>query len=132
MRLAAKSPWRTSFLIGALLVMPGTAATAGSDGVFEESRDTSSREILLSFGSDDPPESSFRDHIRFSKKRGIEYNRVITTDEQTLFLRLYGPVIKKKPGLGFELKGLEVGDFKVRVKGYGSTKKANLAVRVTF
>jgi hypothetical protein len=74
---------------------------------------------------------SFLDHFHFTKKRGVEYRQVITLDDRKLALTLYGPVVKKKPGLGFRLTGT-VGNHNFVLKGYGNVKRQVFKIQVDF
>jgi hypothetical protein len=91
------------------------------------------REVL--FGDDPapvPPPSFFREHFRFTLKRGVEYRQKFQVREQDLQLKVWGPIVGDNPGLGIALDGLRVEQSRVRIKAYGSTDKSGLQIDVEF
>ena len=49
-----------------------------------------------------------------------------------VLLKIYGPVVKKKPGLRFQLEGLRIGDHPVRMEGFGNVKEGGLRFTIRF
>ena len=131
MRFAASSTPLKSFLIGALLLTSAATARAGDAAIDEELPRHFDREILMSVEDPYGDPESFLDRFHFTKKRGVEYRQVISLDDLEFALTLYGPVVKKKPGLGFRLTG-KVGKHNVQLKGYGNVKRQGITIRVDF
>jgi hypothetical protein len=134
-------------LIAALLLTPGAAAGFGDDGVVDEPLqaplqefpDPSERQILMTADGPVPDDGEpFRDRFHFNVKRGVEYRQEVPLGNSNFLLELYGPVIKKKPGLGFREPGLgfrvtgSVGKYPVLIKGYGDAKKQRVTFRIDF
>lgn len=123
------------FWIGALLMTPG-AAIAADDAEAETQPETRRAERVILAGLDAiPPETEsepFYTRFHLSHKRGVEYRQTIPMGEQKLSLKLYGPVVKKKMGLGLRLRGLRVADHALSLKAYGSRKKQGLKIEIEF
>jgi hypothetical protein len=128
------------FLIAALLLTPGAAAGFGDDGVvdkpqqapLQEFPDPSEHQILMTAGGPVPDDGEpFRDRFHFNVTRGVEYRQEVPLGNSNFLLKLYGPVIKKKPGLGFRVTG-RVGKYPVLIKGDGNAKKQHIAFRIDF
>jgi hypothetical protein len=47
-------------------------------------------------------------------------------------LRIYGPVVRKRPGLRFKLEGLRVGDHPVDVEGFGNMREAGCRFTIRY
>jgi hypothetical protein len=128
MRYAAGSAPFRSFLVGALLLAPAATTRAGDDAVDEAFPRHLERQVLMSVEYPYGTPESFLDRFHLSKKRGVEYRQVISLDDRKFAFTLYGPVVKKKPGLGFRLTG-KIGKHNVLLKGYGNVKR--LGFRLT-
>jgi len=131
MRFAASSTPFKSFLIGALLLTPAATARAGDDAIDEVLPRHFERQVLMSVENPYGAPETFLDHFHFTKKRGVEFRQVLSLDDLEFAFTLYGPVVKKKPGLGFRLTG-KIGKHNVQVKGYGNVKRQGITVRVDF
>jgi hypothetical protein len=144
-------------LIGALLVLP-MAASADDPAPDENPRKLLTREVLLSMDEVPRREVPFRNRFhlskgrglvyrqqirlsgqedvgpsfQLSKKRGLVYRQQLRLGDQDVGLKVYGPVVKKKPGMGIELEGLAIGDHSVDIKAFGNTKRQALTVEVKF
>jgi len=129
------------FLLAALLLIPVAAAGFGDDGVVEEPLQASlqefpnpsKRQILMTAeGSipDDDGQPSWGS-LHFNLKRGVEYRHEVPLGNSNFLLNLYGPVVKKKPGLGFSMTGT-FGKYPVLIKGYGTAKKQHVGFRIDF
>jgi len=126
-------------LIAALLLTPGAAAAFGDDGLVEEPPQAPlqelpnrpERQVLMTAEDPDGDGKSFRDHFHFSAKRGVEYRHEVPLGKSNFLLKLYGPVVKKKPGLGFRVTGT-VGKHPVLISGCGSAKKQRITFRIDF
>ena len=127
------------FLFAALLLTP--VAAAGFGGVVEEplqaplqeSPNPSKRQILMTAEGPLPDDDAqpYRDRFHFNLKRGVEYHQVVPLGNSNFLLNLYGPVVKKKPGLGFRVTGT-FGKYPVLIKGYGNAKKQRVSFRIDF
>lgn len=88
--------------------------------------------VLLSLDPHSVTPGHVRSELRFSLKKGVEYRRHFAVGPRRLTLELWGPIVKKKPGFGVELKGLELGDHDVRVDAYGNTGQGKIRVKLSF
>ena len=144
-------------LISALLVVP-LAASAGDPSPEDKPRTLLTREVLLSMDEVPRREVPFRNRFHFSKerglvyrkelriagqedagpsfhlskKRGLVYRQKLLLGDQDVRLKIYGPLVKKKPGLGIELEGLAIGDHSADIKAFGNTKRGSIMVEVKF
>jgi hypothetical protein len=118
-------------LIGALLLAP-MAARAGDPAPEEKPRKLLTRQVLLSMDQAPRREAPFTSRFRVSKKRGLEYRQQLHLADQNVGLKVYGPVVKKSPGLGVELEGLAIGDHSFDVRAYGSVKRQGIKVEFKF
>ena len=149
-----------SLLIGALLLTPVATAYAGEDVSLQEisqrqvtkkqvSKKQPSkkqvskklkRQILASL--DDPglslkslsdsSQEALSGGFRLSKKGPIQYRRILQIGDDEVTLKLYGPIVKKNPGLRFRVEGLRIGDHPVQVEGFGNMKEAALRFTIRF
>ena len=131
MPFAVGSAPLTGLLIGVLLLAP-MAALAGDPPPEEKPRKLLTREVLLSMDKAPKREAPFSSRFRVSKKRGLEYNQQLHLADQNVGLKIYGPVVKKSPGMGVEVEGLAIGDHSVDIKAYGSVKRQGFKVEVKF
>lgn len=144
-------------LIGALLVAP-MAASAGDPSPEDKPRTLMTREVLLSMDEVPRREVPFRNRFHFSKerglvyrkelriagqedvgaslhlskKRGLVYRQRLRLGDQDVGLRIYGPLVKKKPGMGIEIEGLAIGDHSVDIRAFGNTKRGRIMAEVKF
>ena len=127
-----------ALLVSAMLITPAATAYADDDATNSQDEKKMKRQILESLdepdlGSPDEfSEESWFSSFRLSKKGPIQYRRTLQIGDDEVSLRIYGPVIKKKPGLRFKLEGLRIGDNPVRMEGYGNTKGGGLHFTVRF
>ena len=70
--------------------------------------------------------------FRVSKKGPIQFRQSLQIGDDELSLKISGPVVKKQPGLRFQLEGLRIGDQPVRIEGYGNAKGGALRFGVRF
>ena len=144
-----------SLLIGALLLTPVATAYAADDTSPQEisERQVSKkqvakkqvskklkRQILASL--DDPglslkslsdsSQEALSGGFRLSKKGPIQYRRILQIGDDEVTLKLYGPIVKKNPGLRFRVEGLRIGDHPVQVEGFGNMKEAALRFTIRF
>lgn len=131
MPFAVASALLKGLLIGALLLAP-MAARAGDPAPEEKPRKLLTRQVLLSMDEAPRREVPFRSRFQLSKKRGIVYRQQLRLGDQSVGLKVYGPLVKKKPGMGIELEGLAIGGHSVDIKAYGSTKRQGFKVEVKF
>ncbi len=96
------------------------------------SRKAPEREILFSLDGPATQTSWIRTHFHLTTKKGLEYRHEFSVGEQKLELELYGPIVKKKPGMGVQLRGLTVADHAVVIKAYGNTKKGGVRFKFDF
>ena len=82
--------------------------------------------------SNDFVEEPWFSGFRISKKGPIQYRRTLRIGDDEVSLKIYGPVIKKKPGLRIMLEGLHIGNHSVRMEGYGNTKEGGFRLTVRF
>jgi hypothetical protein len=129
-----------ALLVSAMLITPAATAHADDDPTPNQDATKLRRQILESLDepdltaeeSSDFSEEPWFSGFRVSKKGPIQYRRTLQIGEDEVSLKIYGPVIKKKPGLRFHLEGLHIGDHPVRMEGYGNTKEGGLRFTVRF
>jgi len=124
-----------------MLITPAAPAYA-DDGATLNQEDSKKlkRQILKSFDepdlsaelSSDSSEEPWFSGFRVSKKGPIQYRQTLQIGDDEVSLKIYGPVIKKKPGLRFKLEGLHIGDHPVRLEGFGNTKEGGFRFSVRF
>jgi len=131
MPFAVASAQLQGLLIGALLLAP-MPALAGDPAPEEKPRKVLTRQVLLSMDEAPRREVPFRSRFHVSKKRGLEYRHQLRLGDRIVGLKIYGPVVKKRPGMGLELEGLAIGDHRVDIKAYGSTKRQGFKLEVKF
>ena len=90
------------------------------------------REILFSLDGRATETTWIRTHFRLTTKKGLEYRHEFSVGEQKLKLKLYGPIVKKKPGMGVQLGGLTLADREVVIEAYGNTKKGSIRFKFDF
>jgi hypothetical protein len=127
-----------ALLISAMLITPAASAFADDEVTPNQEAKKLKRQILKSLdGMDLDSKSSgeFAEEPWFSgfgisKKGPIQYRQTLQIGDDEISLKLYGPVVKKKPGLRFKVDGLRVGDHPVHVEGFGNVKGGR--IRFTF
>jgi len=127
---AGSAPFKT-FLIGALLLAPAATARAGDDVIDELIPRPLQRQVLMSVENPYGETESFLDRFHFTKKRGVEYRQVISLEDRKLSFTIYGPWVKKNPGLGFRLTG-KIGEHNFTLKGYGNVKRQGFRFQMNF
>jgi hypothetical protein len=123
-----------------MLITPPAPAYAADDATLNQDAKKLKRHILESLDEPDLSLKSSSDHseepwfsgFRISKKGPIQYRKTLRIGDDEVSLKIYGPVIKKKPGLRFKLEGLHIGDHPVRVEGFGNTKGGGFRFTVRF
>jgi hypothetical protein len=139
LRKSLTAPIR-ALLVSAMLITPAAPAYADDDATLNQDATKLKRQILKSLDEPDlSPETSsdlsekpwFSD-FRVSKKGPIQYKQTLQIGDDEVSLKIYGPVIKKKPGLRFQLEGLNIGDHPVRMEGFGNTKEGGVRFTVRF
>jgi hypothetical protein len=138
-----------ALLITALLVVATEAALADDAISSEELNDFSRvdepalavRESAKSLRAQgalmnmDGPESNgvpFLDRFHLSEKFRVEYRQQFQMGEQDVSLKLYGPLVKERPGLALKLTGIWLGGLPVEVMGYGNIKKQAITFEIKF
>ncbi len=144
---ADSSPLRKSLtapikvlLVSAMLIIPAAPAFADDDATLNQDSKKLKRQILKSLDEPDlSPEASsdFSEEpwfsgFRVSKKGPIQYRQILQIGDDEVSLKIYGPVIKKKPGLRFRLEGLRIADHPVRLDGYGNVNGGGFRFTVRF
>jgi hypothetical protein len=123
-----------------MLMTPPAPAYADDGATLNQDAKNLKRQILESLDEPDLSPKSSSDHseepwfsgFRISKKGPIQYRQTLRIGGDEVSLKIYGPVIKKKPGLRFQLEGLHIGDHPVRVEGFGNTKEGGFRFTVRF
>ena len=139
LRKSLTAPIKT-LLVSAMLIIPAVPAYADDDATADQDTKKLKRQILKSLDEPDlTPESpsEFSEEpwfsgFRISKKGPIQYRQTLQIGDDEVSLKIYGPVVKKKPGLRFKLEGLHIGDHPVRMEGFGNTKGGRLRFTVRF
>ena len=129
-----------ALLVSVMLMTPPAPAYADDDATLHQDAKNLKRHILESLDEPDLSPESSSDHseepwfsgFRISKKGPIQYRQTLQIGDDEVSLKIYGPVIKKKPGLRFQLEGLHIGDHPVRVEGFGNVKEGGLRFTVRF
>jgi len=127
-------------LVSAMLIIPAAPAYADDDATLNQDSKKLKRQILKSLDEPDlSPEASsgfsedpWFSGFRVSKKGPIQYRQTLQIGGDEVSLKVYGPVIKKKPGLRFQLEGLRIADHLVRLDGYGNVNGGGFRFTVRF
>ncbi len=127
-----------ALLVSAMLIIPAAPAYADDDAT--EDAKKLRRQILESLDESDLSVNSSSDFsdkpwfsgFRVSKKGPIQFKRTLELGGDEVLLKIYGPVVKKKPGMRFRLEGLRIGDHPFAVQGYGNTKEGGLRFNIRF
>jgi hypothetical protein len=123
-----------------MLITPAATAYADDDAAHTQDEKKMKRQILKSLDepdlelglSGDFDEEPWFSGFRVSKKGPIQYRQTLEIGGDEVSLKIYGPVVKKKPGLRFQLEGLHIGEHPVRMEGYGNTKGGGLRFNIRF
>jgi len=145
------SPRRRSLLVPipavvicAMLITLAAPALADDDATLSDMRNEDGkqikRQILKSLDepnlgkqkSREAEEQPWFSGFRVSKKGPIQFRQSLQIGDDEVSLKISGPVVKKQPGLRFELEGLHLGDHPVRMEGYGNVKGGGLRFSVRF
>jgi hypothetical protein len=129
-----------ALLVSAMLIMPATNAYADDNATGAQDSERLKRQILESLDEPnlelEPEGKVFEDSLLagfgVSKKGPIRYKRILQIGDDEVSIRLYGPMVKKKPGLRFKVEGLTIGEHPVRVEGYGNSKGGRVRFTVRF
>ena len=127
-----------ALLVSAMLIIPAAPAYADDDATQDAKK--LRRQILESLDESDLSAESQSDFsgepwfsgFRVSKKGPIQFRQTLDIGGDEVLLKIYGPVVKKKPGLRFQLEGLRIGDHPVRLEGFGNVKEGGLRFTVRF
>ncbi len=127
-------------LVSAMLITPAAPACADDDATSIQDEKKLKRQILESLDEPDlgPGSSSelseepWFSGFRVSKKGPIQYRQTLQIGDDEVSFKIYGPVVKKKPGMRFRLEGLRIGDHPFAVQGYGNTKEGGLRFNIRF
>jgi hypothetical protein len=127
-------------LIGALLITPIATAQAAEDAPTNRDSEKLIRQILSSLDDSDftpksPSGSSQKptgNGFQFSKKGQIQYWQTLQIGDDEISITLYGPVVRKSPGLRFRVEGFRVGDHPVHLEGFGYVNAGGFRVTVRF
>jgi len=119
-----------TLLVGVMLITPSATAYADEDPTSHQDSQKIKRQILSSLDNPelaleplgDASEKSWFTGFRISKKGPIQFKRTLQIGDDEVLIKLYGPVVKKKPGLRVKVEGLRVGDHPVNMEGYGNSK----------
>jgi hypothetical protein len=134
----------TTLLVGAMLITPIAAAYvahADDDTPPRIGSEKLKRQILASLDDPTPPappsqsdsEKTPADQgFRFSKKGPIQYRQSFQIGDDNVLLKLYGPVVRKKPGLRFRVEGFDIDDHPVDIEGFGNTKGGGCRFTIRF
>jgi len=129
-----------ALLVSAMLIIPAAPAYADDGATPDQDTKKLKRQILESLdepdlgskSSSDFPEEPWFSGFRVSKKGPIQYRRTLQIGDDEVSLKIYGPVVRKKPGLRFKLEGLRIGEHPVRMEGFGNTKEGGFRFTVRF
>ncbi len=127
-----------ALLVSAMLILPAAPAYADDDATQDAKK--LRRQILESLDESDLSAESSSDFseepwfsgFRVSKKGPIQFRRTLDIGGDEVLLKIYGPVVKKKPGLRFQLEGLRIGDHPVRMEGFGNVKEGGLRFTIRY
>jgi hypothetical protein len=133
--------------VSALIIAASTSALADqalSDESRSEIKQSSHLEAIPSKSSGTLPArellsnmdatkvDSFYDRFHLSRKGRLEYRQEFQAGSNDVSLKLYGPVVKKRPGIGIKVMGLSVADHPLEIKGYANTRRQALIFTIRF
>ncbi|MBW2494293.1 MAG: hypothetical protein JRE43_06045 [Deltaproteobacteria bacterium] len=126
-----------ALFLSAILITPAATAYADEEISPEQNDKKIKRVILASLDDpelavDSPDESSWIAGFRVSKKGPIQFRRTLQIGDDEVLFKLYGPLVKKKPGMRFKVQGLRFGDNPVNIEGYGNTKGGGVRFSIRY
>jgi hypothetical protein len=126
-----------ALFLSAILITPAAVAYADEDVSPDQNDRTIKRVILASLDHPElalqsPDESSWITGFRVSKKGPIQFRRTLQIGDDEVLFKLYGPLVKKKPGIRFKVQGLHFGDNPVNMEGYGNTKGGGVRLTIRY
>ena len=77
------------------------------------------------------PGSWVEQHLR-ADKRGIRYREKFDWDGRSLDFRAAGPLVKDSVGVRFELRGLQLGRYPMRIRAIGAAERQQLEIEFRF
>jgi hypothetical protein len=126
-----------ALFLSAILITPAATAYADEDLSPDQNEKTIKRVIIASL--DEPElalesldESSWYTGFRVGKKGPIQFRRTFLIGDDEVLVKLYGPVVKRKPGVRFKVQGLRFGDNPVNIEGYGNTKGGGFRFSIRY
>jgi len=130
----------TALLLGAILITPIAGAQADEDAPPKLDSEKLKRQILSSLdhpelalqSPDDASQTSSKNGFRLSKKGPIQYRQIFQVGSDEVSVKLYGPVVRKKPGLRFRVEGLRIGDHPVNLEGFGNSKEGGCRFTIRY
>ena len=136
MRIAATSRRHRYLLIGVLLLVPTLAAAEGDEAAAEQALESLEqappRQILLGVDQLDRTKFGFHDRFHFSTQKGFEYNQDLNLAGDKVHIQIYGPIVKKKPGLKLRISGITIANRPVEVIASGTRKRQGLEFKLRF
>jgi hypothetical protein len=126
-----------ALFLSAILITPAATAYADEDLSPDQNEQKIRRVIIASLDDpelalDSPDESSWITGFRISKKGPIQFRRTFLIGDDEVLVKLYGPVVKRKPGVRFKVQGLRLGDNPVNIEGYGNTKGGGFRFSIRY
>jgi hypothetical protein len=126
-----------ALFLSAILITPAATAYADEDLSPDQNEQKIQRVIIASL--DDPElalesldESSWITGFRISKKGPIQFRRTFLIGDDEVLVKIYGPVVKRNPGVRFKVQGLRFGDNPVNIEGYGNTKGGGFRFSIRY
>ena len=71
-------------------------------------------------------------HLDLDLNDGVSYRTHFTWQDENLRLKLWGPIVKRHPGMGAKLRGLHVGDTPVEVRARATKHEQDVQIRIDF
>ena len=126
-----------ALFLSAILITPAATAYAEEDLSLDQNEQKIKRVIIASLDDpeltlESPGESSWITGFRVSKKGPIQFRRTFLIGDDEVLVKLYGPVVKRKPGVRFKVQGLRLGDNPVNIEGYGNTKGGGFRFSIRY
>jgi len=126
-----------ALFLSAILITPAATTYAEEDLSLDQNEQKIKRVIIASLDDpeltlESPDESSWITGFRISKKGPIQFRRTFLVGDDEVLVKLYGPVVKRKPGVRFKVQGLRLGDNPVNIEGYGNTKGGGFRFSIRY
>jgi len=126
-----------ALFLSAILITPAATAYADEDLSPDQNEKIIKRVIIASLDDpeptlESPDESSWITGFRISKKGPIQFRRTFLVGDDEVLVKLYGPVVKRKPGVRFKVQGLRFGENPVNIEGYGNTKGGGFRFSIRY